>query len=540
MTSIPRWLLVSAVASLALFASGAAGANQVSSSDEAADRVALSQIVPFPSYDLCPGPLPAGEMRCLSKVISADGIEPYPQGGSGSGGFVPSDILSAYAIPSSSASGGKIVALVDATDSSGAFSDLTTYRAKYNLPVLPECTSAPTNGGPACFYKVNQTGEASNYPQPDPRNGWQGEIALDIEMVSAVCPDCTILLVEATSATDSNLGTAVNTAARMGAVVISNSYGGAEDNSASSGSTQYYDHAGILITASAGDDAFAAGASFPASAPNVLGVGGTSLARSTSTRGWAESAWSSGGSGCSETFAAPSFQSSLGLTDCSKRAVADVSAVGDPNTGLATYCADEGGWLVVGGTSASSPIVAATFARLGLAGETNAFPYSHKSAFNDVTSGSNGSCGGTEICTARVGYDGPTGIGTPNGAVLAQSGTTPPPPTSAPDAGSSAVDSGTTPPAKDAGAVADGSVGSPDSGFVAPGNDSGSAYGSGDDSADSGSPSSSEAPSNWGAPPDESGGCAVGRGSPSRDRGAVALFVALVALGARRRRRVNA
>ncbi len=427
MISIPRWLLVSSVAPLAVFASGAAAANQSSSADEVADRAALSNIVQLPSQDLCPGPAPAGEMRCLSKLISPSGIVPYPQGGGSSGGFAPADLVSAYAIPASSASGGKIVALVDATDSSGAFTDLTAYRAKYGLPVLPQCTSAPTNGGPACFYKVNQTGEASNYPAADPRNGWQGEIALDIEMVSAVCPDCTIVLVEATSATDANLGAAVNTAARMGASVISNSYGGAEDNSASSSSTQYYDHAGILITAAAGDDAYSAGASFPASAPNVLGVGGTSLAKSTSSRGWAETAWTSGGSGCSEVFAAPSFQSSLGLSDCSKRAVSDVSAVGDPNTGLATYCADEGGWIIVGGTSAASPIVAGIFARLGLAGETNAFPYSHTSAFYDVTSGSNGSCGGTEICTARAGYDGPTGLGTPNGAVLASSGTTTPP-----------------------------------------------------------------------------------------------------------------
>jgi MYXO-CTERM domain-containing protein len=557
MISIPRWLLVSSVAPLALFASGAADANQSSSADEAADRAALSSIVPLPSQDLCPGPAPAGEMRCLSKLISPSGIVPYPQGGGSSGGFAPADLLSAYAIPASSASGGKIVALVDATDSSGAFTDLTTYRAKYGLPTLPQCTSAPTSGGPACFYKVNQSGQASNYPAADPRNGWQGEIALDIEMVSAVCPDCTILLVEATSATDANLGAAVNTAARLGASVISNSYGGAEDNSASSSSTQYYTHAGILITAAAGDDAYSAGASFPASAPNVLGVGGTSLARSSSSRGWAETAWSSGGSGCSETFAAPSFQASLGLSDCSKRAVADVSAVGDPNTGLATYCADEGGWIVVGGTSAASPIVAGIFARLGLSNETNAFPYSHTSAFYDVTSGSNGSCGGTEICTARAGYDGPTGIGTPNGAVLASSGTTTPPPP-APDAGapSGGMDSGTTPPpAVDAGAAPDASTGSADSGSggggsgndsgLTLGSDSGSSYGGGNgggDTPDSGSTANggnggTDDPGGWSdtSGSGSSGGCSMGSGAPAT--GSFAVFAAVIALGARRRRR---
>jgi MYXO-CTERM domain-containing protein len=561
MISFSRWLMVSSVAPLALFVSGAAGADEVISSDQAADLAALSQIVPVASRDLCPGPTPAGEMRCLSKLITPSGIEPYPQGGGSSGGFAPADLLSAYAIPSSSASGGKIVALVDATDSSGAFTDLTAYRAKYSLPVLPECASAPTSGAPACFYKVNQTGQASNYPAADSRNGWQGEIALDIEMVSAVCPDCSILLVEATSATDANLGTAVNTAARMGASVISNSYGGAEDSSASSGATQYYTHAGILITAAAGDDAYASGASFPASAPSVLGVGGTSLARSSSSRGWAETAWTSGGSGCSETFAAPGFQASLGLSDCSKRAVADVSAVGDPNTGLATYCADEGGWIVVGGTSAASPIVAGIFARLGLGGETNAFPYSHTSAFYDVTSGSNGSCGGTEICTARVGYDGPTGIGTPNGTVLAQDGTTTPPPP-APDAGttSNGMDSGTTtpPPAADAGALSDASSGSSadggssgsgnDSGLTV-GSDSGSSYGGGNgsgsgtgggDTSDGGANGNggNEGTDGWG-PSASSGGCSMGGGAPVSERGALGMLAAAAALGARRRRKTN-
>jgi hypothetical protein len=555
MISSPRWWVLSAVAPLAVLASGAAQATEASPSDEADDVAALSRIVQRPSYDLCPGPAPAGELRCLAKVISSDGIEPYPSNGGGSNGFAPADLLSAYAIPASSASGGKIVALIDATDSSGAFSDLTTYRTKYGLPTLPECTAAPTNGGPACFYKVNQTGEASNYPQPDPQNGWQGEIALDIEMVSALCPDCSILLVEATSATTANLGAAVNTAARMGAVAISNSYGGAEDNSVTSANTEYYEHAGILITAAAGDDAYSAGASFPASSPNVLGVGGTSLARSSSTRGWAETAWSSGGSGCSESFAAPSFQAALGLNDCSKRAVADVSAVGDPNTGLATYSAAEGGWTIVGGTSAASPIVAAIFTRLGLSSQTNAFPYAHTSAFYDVTSGSNGSCGGTEICTARVGYDGPTGIGTPNGTVLAASGTTTPPPTPTPDAGTSSggADSGSTPPpAADAGAAPDSSVASsPDSGSVASGydsglnvgEDSGSAYGGGGSEApDSGSTENggnggTDSPGGWGtASSGESGGCAIGSGAPTRGAGAFAVVAAVMALGARRRR----
>jgi subtilase family serine protease len=148
----------------------------------------------------------------------------------------------------------------------------------------------------------------------------------------------------------------------------------------------------------------------------VVAVGGTSLSRASNTRGWSESAWSGAGSGCSTRNANPGWQTG---TSCGNKANADVSAVADPNTGVSvydTYRLHPGGWLVFGGTSVSAPIIAAVYA---LAGNTasitaNAYPYSHTSSLFDVTSGSNGNCG-TFLCTARAGWDGPTGLGTPNG-----------------------------------------------------------------------------------------------------------------------------
>jgi len=209
-----------------------------------------------------------------------------------------------------------------------------------------------------------------------------------------------------------------------GATVISNSYGGSEDSTSLSADSTYFNHPGIAITVSSGDDGY--GVEYPASSAHVIAVGGTSLVKSTGgTRGWTEGAWSSGGSGCSTKIAKPSFQKDTG---CTKRMVADVSAVGDPNTGVAVYNTQGGsaagatGWAVYGGTSASAPIVASILAATGKGAIDNSWSYSHTGAFYDVTSGSNGSCSGKYLCTAMAGCDGPTGIGTPNGAVIAADG----------------------------------------------------------------------------------------------------------------------
>jgi subtilase family serine protease len=217
----------------------------------------------------------------------------------------------------------------------------------------------------------------------------------------------------------SDLGTAVNQAVSLGAKYISNSYGGSEDSSDTSADNSYFNHPGVAITVSAGDSAY--GTEYPASSQYVTAVGGTSLTKDSSSRGWSESVWSTSstegtGSGCSAYEPKPSWQTDTG---CSNRTVADVSAVADPATGVAVYDSYQaGGWQVYGGTSASSPIIAGVYADAGTPGSSDypaQYPYQHTSALNDVTTGSNGTCDPAYLCTAEVGYDGPTGLGTPNG-----------------------------------------------------------------------------------------------------------------------------
>jgi hypothetical protein len=326
-------------------------------------------------------------------------------------GFGPTSLDSAYKL-SSSGGAGQTVGIVDAMDDPNAESDLATYRSQFGLPA---CTTA--NG---CFKKVNQNGQASPLPASD--TGWAGEISLDVDMVSAICPLCHIVLVEATSPTIQNLGTSVNEAVALGAKYVSNSYGGGESGDPAN-DTSFYKHNGVAVTASTGDGGF--GISYPASSPFVTAVGGTSLTTASNARGWNETAWSGAGSGCSSDEAKPSFQSSVN-TGCANRANADVSAVADPNTGVAVFQTfGATGWQVYGGTSVSSPIIASVYALAGTPGAADtpaAYPYAHTANLFDVTSGSNGSCAPAVLCTAGAGWDGPTGFGTPNGTAAFTAG----------------------------------------------------------------------------------------------------------------------
>ncbi|GAA1703572.1 hypothetical protein GCM10009765_61040 [Fodinicola feengrottensis] len=328
-------------------------------------------------------------------------------------GYGPTQLTSAYKITGGSTA---TVGIIDAYDDPNAESDLAAYRSNFGLPA---CTTA--NG---CFKKVNQSGQASPLPTGD--TGWAGEISLDVDMVSAICPTCHILLVEATDPSD-NLYTAVDTARTMGAKFISMSWGGGDDSTAPSYDSQYFNHPGVVYTASSGDSGY--GAIYPSTSQYVTSVGGTSLNTSSNTRGWTESAWNGAGSGCAASVTKPSFQS--GISACTTRADTDVSAVADPNTGLAVYQTYGGsGWAVYGGTSASSPIIASVYAQAGTPGASdrpNSYPYAHTANLFDVTSGSNGSCSPSVLCTAGAGWDGPTGLGTPNGtaAFAAGGGTNP-------------------------------------------------------------------------------------------------------------------
>jgi hypothetical protein len=351
---------------------------------------------------LCDGSLLApGQARCHAHVRLNGSAQPFA-GSTPSNGLAPADLQAAYRVPTGGGAG-MTVAIVDAYDNPRAEQDLAVYRMQYNLP---PCTTA--NG---CFKKVDQRG-GTTYPVAN--KGWAGEISLDLQMVSAACPSCKLLLVEADSTTTTALGAAVNIAAQLGANAISNSYGATEDNTTTTVDQQYYNHAGIFITASSGDNGF--GASFPATSAHVTAVGGTTLRKVTGGRGWTETVWRGAGSGCSRYVAKPSWQAD---TACTKRMMADVAAVADPATGVNVYESyGSGGWTVFGGTSAAAPLVAGIFAAAGKTEQTAQFSYSNPSDFYDVTSGTNGTCTSAYQCTGGTGYDGPTGNGTPNGAAI--------------------------------------------------------------------------------------------------------------------------
>jgi hypothetical protein len=386
---------------------------------------------------LVPSSLTSAELQASAATQAAEaasGVSPAVENKNPFPGYLTAQNLhAAYSLPDETASSAtQTVAVVDAYDDPTAEADLGVYDSTFGLPA---CTSA--NG---CFRKVNQQGEAS--PLPAENGGWAGEISIDVQMAHAVCESCRVLLVEAKSPEFADLGAGVNAAVSLGATEISNSYTAAEEAAIANYFTElnasYYDHPGVVVTAASGDCGYlneacvgeaGTAANFPASSADVVGVGGTSLTEKKKV--WSSTVWDEGGSGCSEIFAAPPWQGAVGdfeATGCgAERSVADVAAIGDPNTGVNVYDStpegngDPTGWGIWGGTSVASPIVAAEF---GLAGGSHgvAFPaatlYAHLGEgedLYDVVSGSNGSCGAAISCQAAAGYDGPTGVGSPIG-----------------------------------------------------------------------------------------------------------------------------
>jgi len=347
---------------------------------------------------VCPGYSAGDTARCNAHVVTDQAGRPLAS--TSPTGLTPFQLRTAYNLADTPST--RTIAIVDAYNDPTAESDLAYYSSQWSLP---QCTTANK-----CFKKVNQRGSSSSLPKTDP--GWSLEISLDLQAAHAVCPSCKLLLVEADSPSFVNLGTAVNQAASMGAAVISNSYGASEFSGEQSYDS-YYNHPGIAITASSGDNGY--GVEYPAASSKVIAVGGTTLNVDSKGNWLSETAWSGAGSGCSAYVAKPGSQTDTG---CANRSVADVSAVADPNTGLAVYDTTRyqgrSGWFQVGGTSLASPVIAAVYAR-GTSTASANFPYVTGAPIRDITSGSNGSCGGSYLCTAGTGFDGPTGVGAPKG-----------------------------------------------------------------------------------------------------------------------------
>ena len=380
-------------------------------------------------YAVCGLPTP-GHSECLAILVPASAtplsgqlapavIGPSFSGHGVGGGFDPADLQSAYGLPSASAGSGQTVGIVDAFDDPNAESDLSVYRAKYGLP---ECTTA--NG---CFKKASQTGSTTKFPKAEA--GWAVEISTDLDMASAACPKCHLLLVEAENNENTNLYAAEDEAATLGATEISNSYGG-EEASGETSDDSFFNHPGVVITASAGDSGY--GVEYPASSHDVIAVGGTALAPASNKRGWTETAWSKTGSGCSAFEEKPAWQTDKG---CTHRTNNDVAAVASQETPVSVadsyklpkeFSSPEAGWTLVAGTSVASPFVAGTMALSNA--YTKSFAGAHAlyeeaaqngtGVLDDVVSGSDGSCSGSYLCTAGTGYDGPTGLGSPYGAPI--------------------------------------------------------------------------------------------------------------------------
>jgi hypothetical protein len=360
------------------------------------------------------------------------------------------------------------------TNANGCFRKANQKGETGNLP-FPTSTGAREAEEATCEKAGTKKAREAACNKVDAADGWATEISLDIEVSHAVCQNCKIVLVEANSALFSDLETAENTAAALSATEISNSWGGAECSKGIRGlecaeDSEAFNHHDVVITAAAGDDGYLdwdaekgaekGFADYPASSPHLIAVGGTRLLPLGPDSNWAgETVWNgkgAGGGGCSISFAAPEWQTTQpdwpSLACGSGRAVADVSADADPYTGVAIYnstpespeTSEEVGWTTIGGTSLASPLVASVFA---LAGGAHGVTYPAQTLYenqiedptslHDVVSGSNGECskpftseglsGCTEleeaatcsekpaICRARIGYDGPTGVGTPNG-----------------------------------------------------------------------------------------------------------------------------
>jgi hypothetical protein len=321
------------------------------------------------------------------------------------GALSPTNLQSAYDLPTGMGAT-STVAVVTPYDDPKAESDMAAYRTEYGL--------AACNSDDGCFSKVNQTG-GTTYPTEV--SAWSPETSESLDAISAVCPNCNIILVEANSSAISDLGTAENEAVALGAEFIDNTFGLPEDEIGAAETTydtEYFNHPGVAITAPSGDSGYGT-VEYPAASQYVTAVGGTVLTSGNSgNRSWTENVWSNSGSGCSLYEPKPSWQTDTG---CSGRTLNDVAAA----TNIAYYDSPTvGGWATGASTVVSAAIIAATYALAGNPAPGSypaSYMYTHPGAFWSIT-GSNGSCGTSSsplyyLCNAGSGYNGPAGMGVP-------------------------------------------------------------------------------------------------------------------------------
>ncbi|MGW0811156.1 hypothetical protein [Nonomuraea sp. NPDC002799] len=367
---------------------------------------AVADAPPPSTRAICPED--ADQAACLLKVAT-DGtgrtLRPAEAAKLTSGPLTAKDLQEAYRLPADLLGGGRTIAVVVPYDVSSAEPDLAVYRETNGLPACDEVFT--------CFRKVNQRG--GDTPPPSGPS-YAAYAAAGLDMASAACPNCKLVLVQADDNSFANLALAVDQAAAQGADAIVSMWGVAEfeDQIAQAA---HFNHPGVTITAAAGAGFNTDGRQLvPAAYSSVIAVGGTELWRDPAAeRGWSETVWRDTGSGCSLYEARPSWQP---RGDCgSRRTVADVSSVASSTTPTQIYSSAVGGWAAASGTPLAAAFIAGVY---GLAGTDSTKPpgkrlYGGSRYLFDVTAGANGTCAGSNVCAARGGYDGPSGMGTPNG-----------------------------------------------------------------------------------------------------------------------------
>jgi subtilase family serine protease len=388
------------VAALAIAACNAGGSSSVPGAAGQSTAQSRSHMPEWQAKGLAKAvcPMVIGKPTCTALTVTGQVSHATPSG------LMPTDLETAYHLPYSTGGSGQIVAIVDAYDNPDVANDLAAYRSQFGL-------------GTANFFKYNQEGQQSNYPSGS--EGWGVEMDLDVDMVSAACPKCTIYVVEANSSDASDLEAADAEAVTLGAHIVSNSWICYGSNSCVDSS--YFDTPGVAYLAASGDEGYN-NIGAPSVLDSVIAVGGTQLTKSGST--YSERVWSDAGSGCASGVTKPTWQKD---PDCTSRTDADVSSEAGCSPGVAEYDTyGEGGWIQECGTSAASPLTAGVIALAGNASSLNAGEkfwklkqHKRKKELNTISSGSNGSCGGGYLCTAGTKqfktYAGPTGWGSPDG-----------------------------------------------------------------------------------------------------------------------------